>query len=616
MLSILLSILFEAAVRATLIAAAAPVALRLLRVRAAEVRHRVWTIVLLAMLLLPIWSAWGPEISLRVLPGTPSTASSLVVSRALGGPDREAMTPFAPTIEQAPPRATSTRAPSAPPVAERAGSWAAWLLGLYLAGLAALLTRLVIGTARVQFLVRGAWPLNGRLTSADIATPLTVGLFKPRVLMPEGWDGWPAGRLAAVLDHERAHVCRRDPLVQWLALLNRAVFWFHPLAWWLERRLATLAEEACDAAVLGRGHAPDAYSEHLLDLARMARRGRVPHVVGAPMPGGALPARIVKILEGRAARSGSRAVASGAVGLATLAALAFGAVTLAQDVSAPPLTPSADSFTALPEHWFEDDEWRLEVAPIMTPEEEQAYRSLRSMEERDRFIGAFWLRRDPTPGTLHNERRKEYERRIHYADEWFRSPESPGTFGYQTTRGTVYVLLGPPDSIEAAVEDGASYEYWRYSDVNDTGRSFTVRVALSHRFSCGAAYEIVEPAPTRIFRGFAGLGQNPPQPLEVRVYPLGLVTFMIPIEYGTVEHVRAALESEAGAAPVGRLFGFEFRLPSNGLPPDKRSIAVSGREGLNCTLPIPPGSYRLSAEADLFSGEHLTDSVAFDVGVP
>jgi len=52
-----------------------------------------------------------------------------------------------------------------------------------------------------------------------------------------------------------------------LALLNRAVFWFHPLAWWLERRMAALAEEACDAVVLAHGHDPRDYSRYLIDMA-------------------------------------------------------------------------------------------------------------------------------------------------------------------------------------------------------------------------------------------------------------------------------------------------------------------------------------------------------------
>ena len=39
-----------------------------------------------------------------------------------------------------------------------------------------------------------------------------------------------------------------------LTLINRAVFWFHPLAWWLRRRIATLSEQACDAVVVSGGH--------------------------------------------------------------------------------------------------------------------------------------------------------------------------------------------------------------------------------------------------------------------------------------------------------------------------------------------------------------------------
>ena len=109
---------------------------------------------------------------------------------------------------------------------------------------------------------------HGRLTSAACASPVTVGWLRPVVILPETWQEWSHNKLDAVLTHEHAHVRRRDPLVQWFALLNRAVFWFHPLAWWLERRLSVLAEQTCDDAVLARGHDPHDYSEYLLDTAR------------------------------------------------------------------------------------------------------------------------------------------------------------------------------------------------------------------------------------------------------------------------------------------------------------------------------------------------------------
>ncbi len=314
-------ILLEAALRAAFIAAAAFAALWLLRVRAAAARHRVWTVAMLAMLALPFWIAYAPDVSLRVMPPT-SDASGAVA------PPSDSV-----DVAMAPLQSAATEAvvlTPAPP-----WNWRAWLLALYFAGAAALLTRLAIGTVRVGLLAREATVVNGLLTSARIATPFTFGLLTPRILLPEGWDRWSAKRLAIVLEHEQAHRARRDPLVQWLSLLNRAVFWFHPLAWWLERHLAALAEEACDAAVLARGHSPADYSEQLLDLARISGRRSMPHLVAMPMSGSRLPTRIAKIFDGRLGRPGSRTAAAVAAALAMLAAAVLGTVSLAQETSGP-----------------------------------------------------------------------------------------------------------------------------------------------------------------------------------------------------------------------------------------------------------------------------------------
>ena len=78
-----------------------------------------------------------------------------------------------------------------------------------------------------------------------------------------------------------------------LALLNRAVFWFHPLAWWLPRELSRLSEQACDAAVLSHGHDGDVYASCLLRFARRATEagGRVMPVAAA-MSGAGLQQRL------------------------------------------------------------------------------------------------------------------------------------------------------------------------------------------------------------------------------------------------------------------------------------------------------------------------------------
>ena len=150
------------------------------------------------------------------------------------------------------------------------------------------LLRLAIGTIRAS-----------RLTSASCVVPVTVGLLHPRIILPECSRDWPQAQLDAVLAHEGEHIRRRDPLFQWLALLNRALFWFHPLAWWLERKLSGLAEEACDAAVIARGYDPREYSEYLLDLARSVERaGTRIDAVGMAMPGIGLKHRIRQMLSG------------------------------------------------------------------------------------------------------------------------------------------------------------------------------------------------------------------------------------------------------------------------------------------------------------------------------
>ena len=68
---------------------------------------------------------------------------------------------------------------------------------------------------------------------------------------------------------------RHDTLVSGLARLVTCVFWFHPLAWWVSRKISELAELACDAVVLERVDDPAGYSRMLLEFAdTVTRAGR------------------------------------------------------------------------------------------------------------------------------------------------------------------------------------------------------------------------------------------------------------------------------------------------------------------------------------------------------
>ena len=273
----------ECTVRAALIVAAAAVVLSIMRVKAATAKHSIWAGVVAMMLLLPIWAAWGPRASLRVLP--PVNQSNADKATAL--------------IE-----IFSTGSVRSTPVVPKL----AVLLGVYLSGLCLLLFRLGLGTVRARGLVRDAVLHDGVFASLSCAAPVTVGFFHPIVIFPEQWRQWPQAQFDAVLIHESEHARCRHTFVQWLALLNRAVFWFHPVAWWLERHLSSLAEEACDNVVLAHGYDRRAYSEYLIDMARSVKRsGARLRIAGMAMPGSSLERRIRQILEGSSVPRISRA---------------------------------------------------------------------------------------------------------------------------------------------------------------------------------------------------------------------------------------------------------------------------------------------------------------------
>jgi len=98
--------------------------------------------------------------------------------------------------------------------------------------------------------------------------------------------------------------------------------------------------------------------------------------------------------------------------------------------------------------------WLNEEVPyIITDQERKAFLSLSNDEERDAFIEQFWARRNPNPDSPENEFREEHYRRIAYANEHF----AAGKPGWKTDRGRIYIMWGPPDSIDSH-PSGGMYE--------------------------------------------------------------------------------------------------------------------------------------------------------------
>jgi hypothetical protein len=215
------------------------VTLKLLPINTASAQHRAWASLLIVMLLHPIWSSWGPMPSIPVLPSrVDSIAQTTFPAREI----RSTLTDVRVAKLILPARSTLIT-PGAQPSAE---SWELWLslLICYFAGVSVMAIRLIVGTIRAWSVKRGAIVDEEMLVSSRCAVSITLSLPRPAVILPQNWRGWSEAKLDAVLIHESEHVWRRDPPIEWLAQFNRAIFWFHSLARWLDRKLATLAETA------------------------------------------------------------------------------------------------------------------------------------------------------------------------------------------------------------------------------------------------------------------------------------------------------------------------------------------------------------------------------------
>jgi TonB family protein len=253
-----MDVLLSISLRAVIPAGIAGIWLALARAKSAATRHAVWSLVTVGMLASAIAPVLAP-VELHVLPARPAPTSTPVS-----------------TIETV--TLTEPMAPVPAQPVRQSFTWQQVAVLIYGAGALFSLARLTGGCAYARRLVRGSQHIEIELyESSSIATPMTVGCLRPRILLPLEWRTWGAAQLQAVLAHERAHIRRGDWAVAAVAAVNRSVFWFHPLAWWLERTLSTLAEQACDdAAVLETGRPAD-YAHALLEMAAAVKavRGRV-----------------------------------------------------------------------------------------------------------------------------------------------------------------------------------------------------------------------------------------------------------------------------------------------------------------------------------------------------
>jgi len=200
-----------------------------------------------------------------------------------------------------------------PPTVRRAGERSAtdWLpvilFGVWLCGFTITSVSWVRWWRTIRAIRRSATPLSLNLpipvmSSSARLEPGVFGIRKPVLLLPEGITARLTPRqLEAVLAHELCHVRRRDNLTASIHMVMEAIFWFHPLAWWIRERLVEERERACDEEVLRAVNEPEIYAQGILNVCRFYLASPLTSVSG--VTGSNLKKRIEVIMANRNAVS-------------------------------------------------------------------------------------------------------------------------------------------------------------------------------------------------------------------------------------------------------------------------------------------------------------------------
>jgi TonB family protein len=344
-------------IRATIVLLIAHAVISRLRRASAAERHLLWVAATVTAAMLPglalIMPAWRPIWATSLMDALPVSLATL--SWAL---------PRSPDVIL---RATH--------VESTAWTTANWLATIWIVGSATVLLRLgaevvklrrLMATSRavtdpraLRLLRETATALGLRraphlLRSPHSLIPLTWGLHRPRVLLPDEAGEWEEERLRAVLAHELAHVRRGDWVVHLSAQIACAVYWFHPLFWTAERALGRESEHAADDEVLGIGLDGSVYAAYLLDIVRAARTALPPRrTVVAMARASHLERRVTALLDvtvNRGARSTRAVMVAGALAIIitppiaamTIQPSAFYMDVVVQMLDLPPVTAIVD----------------------------------------------------------------------------------------------------------------------------------------------------------------------------------------------------------------------------------------------------------------------------------
>jgi bla regulator protein blaR1 len=226
-----------------------------LRKNHARVRHSLWLAASFKFLIpFSVFIALGSQVHWRTAPITAPANINIVmdqVTQPFTAPAVVAMAPPAPSL-----------LPS-------------FLLAVWACGFIGITCAWWVRWRRILAAVRAGSPVQldlpiRAMSSSTLLEPGVFGIFRPILLLPEGiFDRLTSAQLQAVIAHELCHVRHRDNLVASIHMFVETVFWFHPLVWWIGKRMVEERERACDEEVLREFGEPKVYAEGILNVCKL-----------------------------------------------------------------------------------------------------------------------------------------------------------------------------------------------------------------------------------------------------------------------------------------------------------------------------------------------------------
>ena len=226
-----------------------------------------------------------------------------------------------------------------------------YIMAIYLAGVIAMFSRLIVGLGGGQKLRKRSQPVDDPAILTALAkqaralgiaftpaiafcrkviVPTVVGVVRPTILLPFTFaSGLSAGQIEMLLAHELAHIRRLDPIVNILQRIIESLLFFHPAVWFISRKIGLERENCCDDIVVQSGGTALSYASSLVETARRGLTAATKPVTAETLTATGRPSQLrtrIQRLLGPPSNNNIRLRHSWIIGTILLAALGFGAI--------------------------------------------------------------------------------------------------------------------------------------------------------------------------------------------------------------------------------------------------------------------------------------------------